>query len=486
MTKLEKELYVATTLAMLWVLTQTHQASAEVLGMPKSVVPTDLRLPPHLEPLPPVIALPNPSLPNPSPPNPVPLPVSNTPPPVFESVPETERRPASENAAAPEGFQLDSSIVVRVENPSVVVNEVKEVKEVKEEKQLVVESEIVLAGSGQNDSSAPSVASDLAEQLAKESQPNPEIGFEKGINPPVTSLTVPPLSSKPARNINSATNKQDFLVGIDVSDYQENVDWRRVADSGVSFAYLKATEGKSYRAETFDGYRKSARQNGVITGGYHFFRPEVSAQLQAENFLTKIGKLEVDDLPPALDLEDPALWTGFSRSEKLKMVLTWLDIVEAKTGVKPVIYSSPTFMEDVLDSPPELTKYDLWLAHYTSLKEPSLPKRFNKWKIWQHSDRGSLPGIDGDVDLNRFAGDRNQLLALGRTNGDGIAPEHSSVANLPHLADSTRGEVNSTEPNLAAVKPSVQTGAPQPKADAVIPKPSNSDDGVLSFDVASL
>jgi lysozyme len=262
------------------------------------------------------------------------------------------------------------------------------------------------------------------------------------------------------------TDKLGYIFGIDVSDYQENVDWKKVADSGVSFAYLKATEGGSFRTEIFEPYRKAARENGIITGAYHFFQPAVPAHLQAENFLAKIGKLEADDLPPALDLEDPAIWTGFSRKEKITMVLTWLKTVEAKTGVRPIIYTGPTFMEDVLHSAPELAKYDLWLAHYTSDKSPSLPHSFSKWQLWQYSDQGNIAGVEGGVDMNRFAGDKSQLLALGRTSGN-VLPSQGDLVASALVAPGAK-----SDQDLSASK--------------ATPKQPNQDDGIISFDVANL
>ncbi len=434
MTKFEKDLYVTTTLALLWALSQTRPANAAELGPPKTVIPTDLIVPQKAVEQPPQIHSGAASD------------VLIMPPlvPALEPLDESD-------------FGLETNLSAPVKSLSVspLITPINDIPPSQSST-----SEVVLQGLSSEQVESASVTTKAIEPLPTEAATISETALKS-------------LQSNSGRN-RTPQVENGYLVGIDVSDYQENVNWKKVSDSGVSFAYLKVSEGKRYRTDTFKPYRQAARENGILTGGYHFFRPEVSAKEQAEYFLATIGKLEADDLPPALDLEDASLWVGYSTKEKLSMVLTWLETVEAKTGVRPVIYSGPVFMEDVLGSAPELTKYHLWLSHYTSRTSPSLPKSFSKWQIWQHTDRGSLPGVDGDVDMNRFAGDRSQLLALGRSDSD----------TLPPLKfDRNQNFDKSQSAALAEVTPGIDQNDGISSPEHVIPKQPKTDDGILNFDV---
>lgn len=263
------------------------------------------------------------------------------------------------------------------------------------------------------------------------------------ILPPVSAGSVPTTQVFPpvaaagtaVQPLPGPARDRKILTGVDVSGWQNEVDWQRLKDSGVDYAYLKSTEGRTFVDPTYEVNRQNARKAGVITGAYHFFRPATPVLDQVDNFMKVVGRVESDDLPPALDLEDPSLWRGYSHAEKLEMVLKWLQEVEKRTGVRPIIYASPSFVESVLGSAPELASYKLWLAHYTSADAPSLPQPFSDWLMWQYSEKGRLPGVVGNVGLNRFRGHPDELLAQARGVAPSIptqnAPPEVAVASLP-------------------------------------------------------
>lgn len=250
--------------------------------------------------------------------------------------------------------------------------------------------------------------------------------------------------NQPAEPIQAPSVPRDgkILTGVDVSGWQDEVDWQRLKENGVEYAYLKSTEGRTFVDPTYEVNRRNARKAGVITGAYHFFRPATPVLDQVDNFMKVVGTVESDDLPPALDLEDPSLWRGYSHAEKLEMVLKWLQEVEKRTGVRPIIYASPSFVESVLGSAPELASYKLWLAHYTSAEAPSLPKPFSDWLMWQYSEKGRLPGVVGNVDLNRFRGHPQELLAQARgdtpSDPNRQAPPVIDVASVPQAPPVTQ------------------------------------------------
>jgi lysozyme len=97
------------------------------------------------------------------------------------------------------------------------------------------------------------------------------------------------------------------ISGMDVSAYQGNIDWQRVKRAGVEFVFIKATEGATYIDKVFARNRSGAREVAIPCGAYHYFQPNVSAPSQIENLVRTVGRLQKGDLPPVLDVENPAL-----------------------------------------------------------------------------------------------------------------------------------------------------------------------------------
>lgn len=202
--------------------------------------------------------------------------------------------------------------------------------------------------------------------------------------------------------------------GIDISHHNGRIDWARAAEAGVGFAFMKATEGASFVDSTFKRNFAEAKANGILAGAYHFFQPKVSVERQVENFCKTFGAAKNGDLPPVLDVEDGSLWTGISKKKATDLVIAWIDGVRAKLGshVNPIVYASSSFVGDVLGSDVRLRNHPLWVAHYTSASSPRVPKPWSFWTFWQYTERGRVAGISGNVDINRFNGDRGRLEAM--------------------------------------------------------------------------
>lgn len=200
------------------------------------------------------------------------------------------------------------------------------------------------------------------------------------------------------------------IHGIDVSHHQGTIDWEKLRNNGmiekwpVRFVMIKATEGASNLDENFNDNFYQAREYGFIRGAYHFWSTKSSGRAQAEYFLKQV-KLEEGDLPPVLDVEHKA--KGQSDEEFKKSVLTWLRIVERKYGVKPIIYTYYKFKMAYL-SDSVFDQYPYWIAHYYVDKV----EYKGKWKFWQHTDCGRLPGITGYVDFNIYNGSYYDLKRL--------------------------------------------------------------------------
>ena len=199
------------------------------------------------------------------------------------------------------------------------------------------------------------------------------------------------------------------IHGIDISHYQGKIDWEQLKNAmiegcPVRFVIIKSTEGASRLDDHFRENFNQVRDYGFIRGVYHFWSNKSSAREQAYYFLDKVHLTE-GDLPPVLDIEHkPA---DKSVDDFQRDVLTWLHIVEDKYHAKPIIYTYYKFKEKYL-SAPVFDDYPYWIAHYYVDKV----QYQGKWKFWQHTDAGKLPGIKGYVDFNIYNGSFYDLRKL--------------------------------------------------------------------------
>jgi lysozyme len=198
------------------------------------------------------------------------------------------------------------------------------------------------------------------------------------------------------------------IHGIDVSHYQQDIDWKLVKgmkakNISLSFAFIKATEGTSSVDDTFKENMEGAKEAGVARGAYHFFVASKSGKQQAENFIDAVH-LKPGDLPPVLDVEKTF---GASAIDLQDRVADWLTIVERKYKVKPIIYSNADFYKTYLAE--RFDKYPLWVAHYLVKDKPRINRN---WIFWQHSESGHVTGIRTNVDFNVFNGSGYELKNL--------------------------------------------------------------------------
>ena len=195
--------------------------------------------------------------------------------------------------------------------------------------------------------------------------------------------------------------------GIDVSHYQGDINWKmleqtRQGQFPIHFIFMKATEGGDYSDDRFTANFDSARAHGFIRGAYHFYNPKTDANKQADFFIQSV-KLEPGDLPPVLDIEKK----GKDMKKLQSDLKLWLRKVENHYGVKPIIYASYKFKTRYLNDS-VFNTYPYWIAHYYV----DSVRYEGDWKFWQHTDVGTLPGIEEKVDLNVFNGSSTDLQKL--------------------------------------------------------------------------
>jgi lysozyme len=261
-----------------------------------------------------------------------------------------------------------------------------------------------------------------------------------------------------------------FSYGLDVSNWQKLVDWNIVAQQGVAFVFIKASQADG-KDPSFKNHWPGARAAGLLRGAYHFFVEATPPQSQADNFLQVLGD-DPGELPPVVDVErlrkvvngqivtvpiqNPARFAD--------NLLTYLQLVETKLGRRPIIYTGQSVWNEVMRIngafPAWAATYDLWVANYMKLgfskstrltpdkisgvvelfaqgqMKPALPKSWTQWRFWQFTgDTYLLDGVrtkqaDGTqiqsfVDLNVFFGTADELRAWARVDG-------------PHYADISR------------------------------------------------
>lgn len=194
--------------------------------------------------------------------------------------------------------------------------------------------------------------------------------------------------------------------GIDVSHHQGSIDWQAVAGDGVTFAYLKASEGGDHRDREFEDNWREARAAGLKVGAYHFFtfcRPGAD---QARNFLAAVPVVP-GALPPAVDLEFGGNCGAIPSDADLRRELeAFLALVEARYGRQAVLYVTPDFHRAHGDA---LPRRPLWKRKIVMPPFDGRP-----WTIWQFHNRGEVAGVTGPVDLNVFAGDAAALESFAR------------------------------------------------------------------------
>jgi lysozyme len=197
--------------------------------------------------------------------------------------------------------------------------------------------------------------------------------------------------------------------GIDISNHNGTIDWRRVAAAGISFAYVKATEGTAFTDPYFARNIAQARANNVLVGPYHYFRPALDPAQQARFFLQVVGGSPPGMLPPCIDVEE---LDGVSPARVIAGMHTWLSTVQPQVGTQALIYTYPDYWIRQLGNPTEFSRTNpLWFARYGPSPSP-LPGGWQTYTFWQYTSTGQVPGVPGAVDRDRFNGDMASLRRL--------------------------------------------------------------------------
>ena len=196
-------------------------------------------------------------------------------------------------------------------------------------------------------------------------------------------------------------------VGIDVSFYNNDIDWQLVKDQGIDFAIIRVggrgwSSGKLYDDCRTREYLRGARSAGIKTGVY-FYSTAVNpyeAVEEASAALKAVGGIPLD-YPVFIDMEFSGEYPEgradrLTPNERAEIAVAFCETIR-NSGCQPGVYAGQNFLKAYVDYY-AVSRYTIWLASYTA--DNRLPFFDRRYDIWQFTDRGWVDGIGDDVDLN--------------------------------------------------------------------------------------
>ena len=203
------------------------------------------------------------------------------------------------------------------------------------------------------------------------------------------------------------------VKGVDVSEYQGEVDWDKIKSQGIDFAFIKATEGSKSKDNYFDtNFSKLKQMNDMLIGCYHFFSFETKGEEQAQNYINVVGNIEKESnlFLPIIDIEYYSYYKKAKPSKEwvLEELQNLLNKMEEEYRLKPIIYTTMEFYNDYIKG--NFEEYDLWIRDIVF--NPSLNLENRKWEFWQYTGKGRLDGYKGEekfIDLNVFNGSKSEF-----------------------------------------------------------------------------
>ena len=204
------------------------------------------------------------------------------------------------------------------------------------------------------------------------------------------------------------------VTGVDISEYQADVDMEELAEQDISFIYMKATEGSGYIDSRFHENWENAEEAGIPAGAYHFFSFDSPGKLQAENYVNTVGNI-AGKLIPAVDVE----YYGDKREDPpepeavAEELGAFLSALEEEYHVKPMIYCPREIYKKYIAG--YFDSYPRWIR---SVYYPAALEAGDRWTVWQYCDTGELDGYEGgehyiDLDVLSKKADLKELTVEG-------------------------------------------------------------------------
>lgn len=213
--------------------------------------------------------------------------------------------------------------------------------------------------------------------------------------------------------LNNPSSEEFPVRGVDVSVYQGEIDWQKLSEEDIQFAFIKATEGSGYVDDKFSQNYENAQKTSLRIGAYHFFSYDSSGETQAENFINTVPKTD-DMLPPVIDVEfygdkKENLPDKDKTQKELDALISKLEEYYGKT---PIIYATEKSYELYIAD--KYDNCDIWIRNvYT---KPKLSDE-REWTFWQYTNKEKLSGYSGDekyIDMNVFNGNESDFESYGK------------------------------------------------------------------------
>ncbi len=206
------------------------------------------------------------------------------------------------------------------------------------------------------------------------------------------------------RNYELLSRYEDRVAGIDVSEYQGAIQWNQVRleenTFPLAFVFIRATAGVDKVDLQFENNWRESKKNKIIRGAYHYYRPNENSIAQAENFI-KTVRIRKGDLPPVLDIESTA--TNQPIDSLKAGIRRWLELVDTHYKVRPIIYTGENYYNAFLKD--DFSEYTFWIANYNFFVEDMK----DDWLFWQFTEKATIQGIEGNVDVNIYNGTPKML-----------------------------------------------------------------------------
>jgi len=223
----------------------------------------------------------------------------------------------------------------------------------------------------------------------------------------------------------------NIVHGIDVGYDQDDTDCNTITKASYGFAITRINHS-DFMDPKFEQNWAGIQSVGMLRGAYQYFEPDVDVAWQAQVVIDAVGVLGPGDLPCVIDVESTGENGVVPPAQLAQAVGEWLDLVEAGTGKRPIIYTGKYFWQDNVASA-DYAGYPLWHAQYPNACQPpampppgcgscaNIADQWSEVAVWQYSSSGSVPGIAGNVDLNVFNGSYDDLLAFASAGGYGAS-----------------------------------------------------------------
>jgi len=228
----------------------------------------------------------------------------------------------------------------------------------------------------------------------------------------VSSVNDISLRETPSTDVSKLIGEQKRPLGVAISHHNQNVDMAKLQQNGISFVFMKATQGLMNVDPAFDQYWKASKAMGLVRGAYHI-GTSGDGTAQAKTFLSTVHPEPSDML--ALDFEANPTGPSMSLAEAKTFVLE----IFRQTKRYPIFYSGHDIKAELGQGEDKiLASCPFWLAQYGPT--PVVPPNWRRWTFWQYTDgalgpepRG-VPGV-GLFYMNIFNGTVDELRSFAMT-----------------------------------------------------------------------